>query len=620
MSIFVTMQTNNAIAEGIDWTVARQCLGQHGRLSVILPVYRLAPVIGGNISRVCRLLRGNLSFEVIPVDDGSDDASRAELSRIADDNPEVQPVFLARNTGKGAALREGFLRSKGSHVLLLDADLDLPPEQIGIFFSIMAQKGVDIVIGSKRHPQSEINYPAIRRLSSRVYYGIVKMLFGLPVRDTQTGIKLFKREALACAFDRMLVKRFAFDLEVLAIAHHFGFGIAEAPIKMEFGTRVGCLSWKAVREVMHDTMAVFYRLRLLRYYQSLEPVCRPLRVPSFTVVVNCHGNSPQLAHCLEGLFRQKLPPREILIVVDQGFALGDTACRTGAGASPPGPKIRVIPCGRATPAAKRNLGITAATGDVVAFIDDDAVPGENWLDRASICFSNQDIAAVGGPSVPASSNEPFMARISGRVMACRLVTGGVRFRYVPDRVREVDELPACNLMVRASVLADIGGFCPDQYPGEDTMLCLDVRRKPARRIVYDPWLIVVQHRPPLFKAHLRQIACCARQRGCLARRLPELRRCFQYQVPSLFLMSLAGGLFLAVFWPSFRFWYLSALALYLIATLLSSAHGKPRVWLMTWLGILSTHLVYGLFFLRGFATPSHIAHKNKIHRSGTTRS
>ncbi len=223
---------------------ARQCLGPDGLLSVVMPAYRLAGTIAGNVRRVRDLLAEEIPFEIVVVDDGSGDGTAEAIQSVADESPDViRPLILDANAGKGNAVRRGFYYSRGTHILLLDADLDLLPEMIPGFFDVMRRDGADIVIGSKRHPDSQIDYPFMRRLASRVYYGLVKLLVGLPTTDTQTGMKLFKREALQWSFDRMLVKRFAFDLEMLSIAYEHGYKVSEAPIKMHFGDKMGALSF-----------------------------------------------------------------------------------------------------------------------------------------------------------------------------------------------------------------------------------------------------------------------------------------------------------------------------------------------------------------------------------------
>jgi hypothetical protein len=127
-----------------------------------------------------------------------------------------------------------------------------------------------VVIGSKFHPESRVEYPRLRRIYSFIYFLLVRALFGLPVRDTQTGIKLFKREVLEHVLPRVLVKRFAFDLELLANAHHFGYKITEAPVEVNFKRVCSRLRLPAVWNVFLDTLAIFYRMRIVRYYDRPE--------------------------------------------------------------------------------------------------------------------------------------------------------------------------------------------------------------------------------------------------------------------------------------------------------------------------------------------------------------
>ena len=147
--------------------------------------------------------------------------------------------------------------------------MDLHPVQLRMFFDIMRLDSVDVVIGSKRHPNSRLEYPLHRRFVSAVYFFLVKVMFGLPIRDTQTGLKLFKREVLEKVFPKVLVKKFAYDLELLVLAHHFGYKVAEAPVVMQFARdtwrRIGI---KSILDTWWDTMAVWYRMYVLKYYDS----------------------------------------------------------------------------------------------------------------------------------------------------------------------------------------------------------------------------------------------------------------------------------------------------------------------------------------------------------------
>ncbi|MGI5868585.1 MAG: glycosyltransferase family 2 protein [Kiritimatiellia bacterium] len=581
------IQANDGPPEDVI-EAARLCLGADGLLSVVMPAFNLGPAIHQNIHHVHNVFAGRIPFEIVPVDDGSADDTAAEIRRAAEDLPDaVFPVYAFDNSGKGAALASGFNRSSGSHVLLLDADLDLNPDFIWRFFEIMRDEDADVVIGSKMHPESIIQYPLKRRIASRVYYGLVKLLIGLPVHDTQTGMKLFRREALAYAFSRMLAKRFAFDLEVLSIARDADYRIAEAPVELDFGDNAGSLTLTNVKQVMTDTLAIFYRLRVLRYYESITPCDPPALTPGVSAVIACPGPSAVLDRCIEALRRQNWPSLEIVVLPDEP---------TGRDW---GPGVREIPTGKVRPAEKRNLGIQEAIGELIAFVDDDAAPLADWLRYAIPYFTDESIAAVGGPAITPPS-DPFLSKMGGRVYENIFVSGGRRRRYTPTRVCDEDDLPSCNLIVRADALRELGGFNTRYWPGEDTILCQDIVHTLGKRIVYDPRVVVTHHRRPLFGPHLRQVGRYARHRGFFARRFPATSRRLVYMLPSLFVLGGAVGLPLAFLHPVLRMLYLGVLAIYAILTFLSSVSlRRPHVWLVTWAGVVATHFTYGIGFLRG---------------------
>ena len=554
-----------------------------------MPAYGLEKVIADNIESVCGLLRGQIPFEVVPVDDGSRDATAAAIQQETERHPhEVTPVFVKVNAGKGNALRRGFAASRGSHILLLDGDLDLSPSKISVFFDVMQREEAAIVIGSKRHPDSVVDYPWHRRLASGIYFTLVRLLVGLPVTDTQVGMKLFRRDALQWSFDRMLVKAFAFDLEILSIAHAKGFKVAEAPIHLQFGEKLGCLSWSNVKQVMLDTLAIFYRLRVLRYYGSVEVAPKPEKPMTVSVVIACPAPSPYLTECLNALAHQTYPHFEVIVLPDAATHVGDY----------PFP-LQVIPTGKTRPAEKRNLGIQKAKGEIVAFLDDDAYPIANWLEHAVKYFTLPDVGGVGGPGVT-PPGDPFMAQAGGCVYANLLVSGNFRWRYIGDRVRSnVDDVPSCNLFVRRETLLAINGYRTDFWPGEDTILCIDIVFGQKKRIIYDPWAIVYHHRRPLFGPHLRQIGRYALHRGHFAKRFPSTSLRFSYLIPTLFVLGLVVGLPLAFLHPWLFYAYFGAVALYGFITLASCASLSPSLWFMTWLGVMATHVVYGIRFLMG---------------------
>ncbi len=241
-----------------------------GTVSVIMPAYNEQFQISKTVNETKKVLKGSgCDYEIVIVDDGSTDSTFAEASKISSLCEEVQVIKCESNGGKGRALKFGFNHVQGDLVVFLDADLDLHPEQIHVLYQYLNDRESDVVIGSKRHPLSKLDYPFHRKIISNTYYLLIKTLFGLPIKDTQTGIKLFKYKVLEDIFPKVLAKRYALDLELLAIAHHRGYKIAEAPIVLDFKRR-GRIRPIDIYHVLIDTMAIFYRLYVLRYYDKPE--------------------------------------------------------------------------------------------------------------------------------------------------------------------------------------------------------------------------------------------------------------------------------------------------------------------------------------------------------------
>ena len=573
------------------WEKARREVGD-GKLSVLMPARNLGPSIAENLSTVARLLENELAFEIIVVDDGSTDSTYAECERVAGERSQVRALHISENVGKGAALRHAFSVSTGSHIVFLDADLDLPPGQLSTFFDRMQDTDADVVIGSKMHPESQLDYPLARRVISSTYFLLVKVLFGLPIHDTQTGIKLFRRAVLDWVFPRMLVKRYAVDLEILVMAHLRDHVIAEAPVVLKFQGGSGFVGPRAIRSVMNDTLAIFYRARLIKYYQAIPDLAMPQPSRLVSIVIAYPAPTPNLDEALAGIAAQDYEQYEVILLPDDA-----------SGQYSHDKKIREIPTGPVRPAEKRNIGIAAANGSIVAFLDDDAFPVADWLTRALEHFSRPNVVALGGPGCT-PGNDSYLAKVGGLVYANPLVSGSYRYRYMSERVREVDDYPSCNLFVRTDALRELGGFRTEYWPGEDTYLCMELVHTLKGRIVYEPWAIVYHHRRPLFMPHLRQIGRYALHRGYFARHFPLTSRRIGYMLPSIFVVGLVAGLGLSFMHPLFERLYICAVSLYLVVTFLCSGIRRPRTWILVWLGVICTHIVYGTRFLMGWFTRS----------------
>ncbi|GAC1626542.1 MAG: glycosyltransferase family 2 protein [Vulcanimicrobiaceae bacterium] len=243
-------------------------------ISVVMPAYNESTSIFGNVLETVRTLESfEYNFEVLVVDDGSADKTHLAALRAKAKCPDrIRVVRYDGNEGKGNALSAGVHHSRGEYVVFLDADMDLHPEQLPTFFAIMVANDVDAVIGSKMHPASNVDYPIFRRILSTGYYVLIRTLFGLPTRDTQTGIKVFRRSAVAKALPFTYSKGFAFDIELLAIMNMLGARFADAPITLSFRRPAGRIDLGIVVSMFFDTLAIFLRLqrdrKLIKYIEK----------------------------------------------------------------------------------------------------------------------------------------------------------------------------------------------------------------------------------------------------------------------------------------------------------------------------------------------------------------
>lgn len=234
-------------------------------------MYKQARTIRKDLESIEKTLQKGLSkdyeYEIICVIDGELDNSKKEAKKVK--SPNIKVLSYKKNNGKGFAVRYGMNHCKGNLISFLDAGRDISPKGLMMLIAHMEWYNADIIVGSKRHPVSRVNYPIERHVLSIGYHYLVKILFGLPLKDTQSGIKIFRRKVVKTILPRLLVKRYAMDIEMLAVARHLNFKrIYEAPIEVKFDKRTSAINWKTVFKMAWDTAAVFYRLRIIRYYDD----------------------------------------------------------------------------------------------------------------------------------------------------------------------------------------------------------------------------------------------------------------------------------------------------------------------------------------------------------------
>ena len=241
--------------------------------------------------------------------------------------------------------------------------------------------------------------------------------------------------------------------------------------------------------------------------------------PFISIIIPVKDNNPYLEECITHCRKLDYSEYEIIVLPDEEI-------------SQRWEDVIVVSTGPVGPAEKRDIGTEKSQGEILAFLDDDAFPSRRWLKSAVNHFQNKEIAAVGGPAVT-PGKDSLRQKASGLVYSSLLGGGTYVYRYIPKEVREVDDYPTCNLLVRKIILEKLGGFKSLFWPGEDTVLCLSITGKLKKKIVYDPEVLVYHHRRRLFIPHLRQVENYALHRGYFVKKFPETSFKLSYFLPSI---------------------------------------------------------------------------------------
>ena len=231
------------------------------RVSVIIPVYKAEKFIKNNLEAIKEIIgQIFINFEIIVVIDGEDDKSREEALKV--ENIEV----YSYKENKGFAIKYGFAQSSGELVAFVDCDLDLNPVQLKNFIPYLTS--ADFIVGSKRHPFSKIHYPFLRKLLSVGFLIYSFIILGVKLRDTQSGLKLVKREVLDIIMPLLQIKRFAFDLELCFLAQKHGFKTVEAPLYLTYQQ----FERISTTIKLKDIFSMFFEVLIIRYNYSVKRI------------------------------------------------------------------------------------------------------------------------------------------------------------------------------------------------------------------------------------------------------------------------------------------------------------------------------------------------------------
>jgi dolichol-phosphate mannosyltransferase len=213
-------------------------------------------------------------YEIIVVNDGSKDSTKSVLEGISAIDATIRLISYSINMGKGYAVRQGVLHSRGKYVMFLDGDGEISSEVLAKYMERMTS--ADIVIGSKYHPESVVRTPGLRRFFSKGFQLFVRLMLKTGVSDTQVGLKVGKGDAFRKIFQKVLVKRYAFDAEMLTVAGMLDLKVDELPVNIELEKS---FKKKEIIRMAIDVLGIAFRSRIIKWYQKNMENQRPYYSP-----------------------------------------------------------------------------------------------------------------------------------------------------------------------------------------------------------------------------------------------------------------------------------------------------------------------------------------------------
>ncbi len=562
------------------------------RLSILMPYLNEEDVIVANTHAVVKAMKEmGIDYEVVLIDDGSTDESYSRLLREFAERRDIVLVRNLQNFGKGWALKTGFEYATGDYVLFLDSDLELSPYHIPNFFRILNGMGADVVIGSKTHKDSLLDYPSIRRLYSKVFYTLTRILFGLPVMDTQTGIKLFTREALEKSLPKLVVKKFAFDLELLILLIKNGMKIEAAPIELKFSRgKFGRIRLKSVVNMFIDTLAIFYRDKFLKFYT--RPL-GPNKKYRYTFVLFPEKYDEYEKHSLECFLAISYPDYRVVLAGRQDFGIRHE-------------KLDFVRTDGESYSARLREVLKAgkAEGDYVVLSTLDSYPDNRYLMPAGRVLSMESVGAAGGYAVLRRPHKPFEF-VAYTVLRSFFLNTTLHYRYHAANMKVVGELQLDGMIVRKSVL-DALDF--DAVKGMKLEYALSRQtQKMGEQVVYSPDLMLYRHFPENLGALLGYIRRTTRSRAAhwRSRHFAGTGRLrdWKYALSLLLLAFVAASITLTIVFSSL--WFLLPLGAYYALIWLSRMLFFGLVTgTKSFLTLVLCQLYYGVGFLLALFAPA----------------
>ena len=321
------------------------------------------------------------------------------------------------------------------------------------------------------------------------------------------------------------------------------------------------------------------------------------KYPKVSIIIPLHNKTPYFYETVGRCLELDYPKFEISIGVDGNTKVSFYDKR-----------IRVLRTGSKNtgPAEKRDMGIRKAKGSIIAFLDDDSYPEEDWLKMSVKLLSEKKVAAVCGPGLTPPWDS-YSQLITGGILSSLFGSGPHYYRFTKGKPRFVDDYPAYNMIINKSDLNEVGGFGTKFYGGEDTALCLKLINV-GKKIYYHPDVVVYHHRRHFPFEYMKQVGNVGLHRGYFVKRYPQTSLRLSYFGPSMFLLSIILVLLYSI-GVNINCIYLLILLflIYYILVLIESARKNPLfVGLIIPFAILINYYAYGKEFIRGLVFTKHL--------------
>ncbi len=238
----------------------------NGKVTVVMPAFNEEEIIDSSIRSTCETLEKECAdYDLIVVNDGSTDSTfKVIMEEAAKHEGRVKILgYDYPNKGKGFALKYGAMFAEGDYVIFVDSDSEIEPSNLARYLNGL--RNADIVIASKRHPQSRVEEPFSRVFLSLGFQSLVRLLTGVKVSDTQAGLKGFRVESLRRILPLLSVKKYAFDVEVLVVAQLLNMKVVELPVTIYLDAN---FKVRNIARMAIDLLGIAYRLRVKHWYQK----------------------------------------------------------------------------------------------------------------------------------------------------------------------------------------------------------------------------------------------------------------------------------------------------------------------------------------------------------------